>query len=56
MPLNYMKMSKKYFQYASPESVGISSAAIERLIDTMCEHIRDADVIVDCIFGTGFNY
>ena len=36
-------MSKKYFQYASPESVGISSAAIERLIDTICQHTADEE-------------
>ena len=36
-------MSEKYFQYATPESVGISSAAIERLIDTMCEHVADEE-------------
>ena len=36
-------MSEKRFEYASPESVGISSAAIERLIDTMCAHTGDEE-------------
>ena len=31
-------MGKGWFETATPESVGISSAAIERLIDTMCMH------------------
>ncbi len=36
-------MAEKWFEYASPESVGISSAAIERFIDTMCEHEEDQE-------------
>lgn len=36
-------MSDKWFQYATPESVGISSAAIEKLIDTMCQHTDDQE-------------
>ena len=36
-------MSEKWFEYASPESVGISSEAIEKLIDTMCQHREDQE-------------
>ncbi len=36
-------MIEKYFEYATPESVGISSAAIEKLIDTMCQHKADQE-------------
>lgn len=36
-------MSEKWFEYATPESVGISSAAIEKLIDTMCQHTGDEE-------------
>ena len=36
-------MANKWFQYATPESVGISSAAIEKLIDTMCAHAEDEE-------------
>ena len=33
-------MAGKWFQYATPESVGISSKAVEKLIDTMCLNDR----------------
>ena len=36
-------MSEKWFGYATPESVGISSEAIEKLIDTMCLHKEDQE-------------
>jgi len=31
-------MNNKWFQTATPESVGISSASVKRLVDTMCNH------------------
>ena len=36
-------LAEKWFQYASPESVGISSEAVERLIDTMCLNEKDQE-------------
>ncbi len=36
-------MTEKWFRYASPESVGISSEAVERLIDTMCLNEKDQE-------------
>ena len=36
-------MTEKWFQYASPESVGVSSEAVERLIDTMCLNEKDQE-------------
>ena len=37
-------MSAKWFQYATPESVGISSESIQKFIDQMCRHTADQEI------------
>ena len=31
-------MNNKWFEKATPESVGISSASVQKVVDTMCSH------------------